>query len=96
MNKEVNYSAVQALFGDEESHEGYLKDQFWSYWNRFGPGLVIYWFGYIRQLNSHTEAGILLADTFPTNITRFQPEQLFVRGGGGGGGVGVKKEFGQW
>ena len=68
---------IQALFGDEDSHEGYLRDQFWSYWNRFGPGLVIYWFGYIEQLNRNTEAGILLADSFPTNITRFKPELLF-------------------
>jgi hypothetical protein len=83
---------LQALFGDEESHESYLKDQFWSYWNRFGPGLVIYWFGYIRQLNSNTEAGILLADSFPAAITRFQPEQLFASGRGGGGALG-KKDF---
>lgn len=76
--KIINWIESKALFGDEESHEGYLRDQFWSYWNRFGPGLVIYWFGYISQLNSNAEAGILLADSFPTDITRFQPDQLFI------------------
>lgn len=74
--KVINWIESKALFGDRESHEGYLKDQFWSYWNRFGPGLVIYWFGYIKELDSNTEAGIVLADSFPTDITFFQPEAI--------------------
>ena len=49
--------SAQALFGDRESHEGYLRDQFWSYWNRFGSGLVIYWFGYIKQLGNQSGLG---------------------------------------
>jgi len=76
----INWIESKALFGDREAHEGYLRDQFWSYWNRFGPGLVIYWFGYIKQLDNNGEAGISLTDRFPENITRFRPEGL---GGGG-------------
>jgi len=53
-----------------------LKDQFWSYWNRFGPGLVIYWFGYIKQLDNNTEAGILLSDRFPTDIVIYEPGKV--------------------
>jgi hypothetical protein len=34
-----------------------------SYVNRFGPGMVIYWFGYIDELNDNPD--ILLMDHFP-------------------------------
>lgn len=64
----INWIESKASFGDEDSHRGYLKDQFWSYWNRFGPGLVIYWFGFIKDLDVNREKGILLMDHFPENI----------------------------
>lgn len=36
--------------------------------DRFGPGLVIYWYGFIEELDCHRERGILLKDCFPTDI----------------------------
>jgi len=72
--KVINWIESKALFGDSAAHEGYLRDQFWSYWNRFGPGLVIYWFGYIKQLDDNVDKGIVLMDHFPENITYFKPE----------------------
>lgn len=69
----INWIESKALFGDPEAHSTYLKDQFWSYWNRFGPGLVIYWHGFVAQLDSNRSQGIVLADGFPEGITRFQP-----------------------
>ncbi|XP_060069679.1 CDAN1-interacting nuclease 1-like [Ylistrum balloti] len=69
----VNWIESKASFGDEYSHRSYLKDQFWSYWNRFGPGMVIYWFGFIDELDSNTEKGIILRDSFPESIVRLNP-----------------------
>lgn len=64
----VNWIESKASFGDEYNHQTNLKDQFWSYWNRFGPGLVIYWFGFIDELDCNQERGIILKDDFPTDI----------------------------
>ena len=69
----VNWIESKASFGDEYSNKTYLKDQFWSYWNRFGPGMVIYWFGFIDELDVHRNKGILLQDHFPENIVRLNP-----------------------
>ena len=70
----INWIESKALFGDPEAHQGYLRDQFWSYVNRFGSGLVIYWFGFIGQLDNNRNAGIILMDHFPTNIVRYRPD----------------------
>ena len=69
----VNWIESKASFGDEFSNKTYLKDQFWSYWNRFGPGMVIYWFGFIEELDVHRDKGIILRDSFPENIVRLNP-----------------------
>lgn len=69
----INWIESKASFGDEENHRTYLKDQFWSYWNRFGPGLVIYWFGFIEELDEHQDKGIMLRDSFPSNIILMDP-----------------------
>lgn len=35
---------------------------------RFGPGLVIYWYGFIEELDCQRDRGILLKDCLPTDI----------------------------
>ncbi|XP_055948103.1 CDAN1-interacting nuclease 1-like [Argiope bruennichi] len=69
----INWIESKASFGDEERHREYLRDQYWSYYNRFGPGLVIYWTGYIEELNSCTEQGIIISDSIPTEISFMDP-----------------------
>lgn len=64
----VHWIESKASFGDDHSHRTYLNEQFWSYWNRFGPGLVIYWYGFIGELDCQRDRGILLKDHFPTDI----------------------------
>ncbi|XP_039898500.1 CDAN1-interacting nuclease 1 isoform X2 [Simochromis diagramma] len=64
----VHWIESKASFGDDQSHQTYLNEQFWSYWNRFGPGLVIYWYGFIGDLDCQRDRGILLKDCFPTDI----------------------------
>jgi len=70
----INWIESKALFGDPETHHGYLSEQFWSYTNRFGPGMVIYWSGYITQLDTNKNAGIILKDHFPRSIVRYRPD----------------------
>ncbi|XP_023709855.1 protein C15orf41 homolog isoform X2 [Cryptotermes secundus] len=72
----VNWIESKALFGDEEGHNTYFKDQYLSYWNRFGPGLVIYWLGFIETLELRTEKCIIIREDFPTNITLMDPTSI--------------------
>ena len=45
-----------------------MQDQYQSYINRFGPGLVIYWHGYLASLvsdNDPEDAKVLIMSRFP-------------------------------
>jgi hypothetical protein len=68
----VNWIESKALFGDAAAHATYSRDQYWPYYNRFGPGLVIYWFGFVEELNADKERGILILDHFPDKINKIQ------------------------
>eukprot|EP00075_Anas_platyrhynchos_P024218 XP_027313471.1 uncharacterized protein C15orf41 homolog isoform X5 [Anas platyrhynchos] len=39
----IHWIESKASFGDESSHQAYLQDQFWSYWNRYA-GISQVWF----------------------------------------------------
>uniref|UniRef100_A0A8C7Y2Y5 CDAN1-interacting nuclease 1 n=1 Tax=Oryzias sinensis TaxID=183150 RepID=A0A8C7Y2Y5_9TELE len=54
----VHWIESKASFGDDHSHRTYLNEQFWSYWNRFGPGLVIYWYGFIGELDCQRDRAL--------------------------------------
>ncbi|CAN8004598.1 unnamed protein product [Ixodes hexagonus] len=66
----VNWIESKALFGDPESHRGYMRDQYQSYWNRFGRGLVIYWYGFVDELASGD--AVILRDHLPTNVVHME------------------------
>lgn len=69
----VNWIESKALFGDKEIHQNFLKEQFLSYWNRYGTGLVIYWFGHLDNLELHSSQKIIIRDSFPTDIVKLNP-----------------------
>ncbi|XP_076656942.1 CDAN1-interacting nuclease 1 [Halictus rubicundus] len=69
----VNWIESKARFGNMEIHQKYIKEQFLSYWNRFGPGLVIYWFGFVDTLAESGEKRFIIMDHFPENITYMDP-----------------------
>lgn len=72
----INWIESKASFGDEDRHREYLRDQYWSYCNRFGPGLVIYWAGYIDELNINKEHGIMISDSLPVEMIKMDPTVL--------------------
>jgi len=51
--------------------------KFSSYF-RFGPGLVIYWFGHLEDLEDNSDKGILVMDDFPTDIVTMDVENTDV------------------
>ena len=38
---------------------------FYTLLHRFGSGLVIYWFGFVKEICGSEEQGILIRDCFP-------------------------------
>ncbi|XP_063697989.1 CDAN1-interacting nuclease 1 [Culicoides brevitarsis] len=63
----VNWIESKALFGDHEAHKRYMNDQLTSYVNRFGPGIVIYWLGFLDDIRYHKENDehIVILHSFP-------------------------------
>ncbi|KAG6965104.1 hypothetical protein JG688_00007370 [Phytophthora aleatoria] len=62
----VNWIDSKAMFGDRHTHETENASQLQGYVNRYGPGMVIYWFGHVTQLSSDSD--ILITETFPQEI----------------------------
>lgn len=63
----ISWIESKASFGDMASHLRYVTDQLASYGNRFGTGIVIYWFGYLKDIETCPENGdnIIVANEFP-------------------------------
>mmetsp|Transcript_23897 Transcript_23897/g.52198 ORF Transcript_23897/g.52198 Transcript_23897/m.52198 type:complete len:288 (+) Transcript_23897:186-1049(+) len=61
--KIVNWIDSKASFCDQWTYKHKGLEQFQGYVNRYGPGMVIYWFGYLSDLNNHPD--VFLTDDFP-------------------------------
>jgi hypothetical protein len=48
----ISWIDSKATFGDEHSHRENYESQLKYYLNRFGAGLVIYWFGYLEDIKN--------------------------------------------
>lgn len=75
----VNWIESKASFGDAKSHEKYMKEQLWPYHNRFGPGAVIYWFGFEESIASENgTCPILIIEELPDlqSIIKIQSKYL--------------------
>lgn len=62
----IRWIDSKAMFGDFLAHVRDNKAQIQSYINRFGPGLVIYWFGF-DPLISSAQPEVLVLSTFPAD-----------------------------
>ncbi|ALC44147.1 CG12713 [Drosophila busckii] len=63
----VNWIESKANFGDPKSHMWNIQQQLQSYCNRFGPGIIIYWFGYQEETSQlpDNNIGITVLTDFP-------------------------------
>eukprot|EP00752_Nemacystus_decipiens_P009805 g8752.t2 len=68
----VSWIDSKAMFGDELTYVQEHQSQLLSYVNRYGPGLVIYWFGFVETLVSPKFDGykkdIMVMAGFPSPI----------------------------
>ena len=67
--QEVNWIDSKAMFGSKELHRQHLHTQLQPYVNRYGPGLVIYWFGFVAD-NAALDPDVCVLDRFPTEIVQ--------------------------
>jgi hypothetical protein len=63
--KIIHWIDSKAMYGDAETHHSHNRPQMEAYVNRFGPGLVIYWFGLHPALLQSDIAHVLVSDCFP-------------------------------
>lgn len=67
--KMVNWIDSKALYGDVTIHQSSVLPQAEAYIHRFGPGLIIYWFGHapIEMLQANN-ADIIVASSLPDQL----------------------------
>ena len=78
--KIISWVDSKATFGDEISHAEYYETQYKFYLNRFGSGLVIYWLGYVKDIencyNSLSYRSVIVSDHFPDEFVKLELNSL--------------------
>eukprot|EP00808_Paulinella_micropora_P015895 g41596.t1 len=62
--QKVSWIDSKAMFGDPEKHLENNKEQLVSYEKEYGPGLVIYWFNFVEDINFGLQ-DVLVMNHFP-------------------------------
>lgn len=66
----LNWIESKAMFGGPEQLHGVMQRQLFPYWNRYGPGAVIFWFGHVIEDNEKDKsihAGVSLNKPIATD-----------------------------
>lgn len=61
----IHWIDSKAMFGDPLTHKDNLENQLQGYTHRFGPGLVVYWFGFVDEIREWTPSDIMIASRLP-------------------------------
>jgi hypothetical protein len=64
--KIISWIDSKATFGDDRVHAKQMEDQYNTYVNRYGSGLVIYWFGCLTGLGK-VSTNVMVLDSFPSS-----------------------------
>lgn len=66
----VKWIDSKAKFGDPWNLDKDYEEAASTYTARFGPGMIIYWFGFVNDCvaEMHDDVGVLLTDAFPKNV----------------------------
>lgn len=59
-HKEIFWIDSKAMFGSEREHAKYIKKQFRDYKELFGPGTVVYWYGFVDSIKDMDNGTLVL------------------------------------
>ncbi|XP_017298564.2 uncharacterized protein LOC103506908 isoform X1 [Diaphorina citri] len=72
----VNWIESKALFANLQNHCLYEKNQYVPYFERFGPGCVIYWFGHLAGIEPRPSQYIILNELPPRHLLHQPPGDM--------------------
>ncbi|XP_054159547.1 CDAN1-interacting nuclease 1-like [Oppia nitens] len=67
----INWIECKSMFASDLCHSKYYRNQYSNYVNRFGSGLVIYKYGYVRPVPVQYTLNIIITDRLPKIMHTF-------------------------